>query len=62
MQTVSYLLRDYAEMMDVFVSYSAWKIVGSNWRTAIYQPLEEAAKKKKIQTTGLKQNFATDTI
>lgn len=53
---VSYVLCDYAEIMDVLVSYSAWKFVGSDWRITIHQAIEETAK-KNIQTTGLKQNF-----
>ena len=57
---VSYVLCDYAEMMDVFVSYPAWKLVGSDWRIAIRQATGETAN-KTTQTTGLKQNFLIGT-
>jgi len=46
--------------MDVFVSYSVWKLVALDWRITIHQVIEKTAK-KPTQTTGLQWIFLIGT-
>lgn len=57
---LKHVLCDYAQMMDIFVSYSACKLLGSDWRISIYQATEKRTNKNS-QTTDLKQIFLIDT-